>query len=106
VVFATKTPLNPAAHAGEPIGDEHEKTGATFFAPNPSPSQSGNHSAQVCPAWQFAPGASGLEHVPLAGSQVPATWQLSLAVQTTALHGLPSVAAPPPSPSKLTVNEL
>jgi len=61
---------------------------------------------QRLPSLQLVPaGATGLEHWPLAGSQVPATWHGSLAVQvtfggfehvpfalqTSAVHGLPSL---------------
>src|SRR5256885_1283029 len=39
---------------------------------------------QALPSLQEAPlGFAGLEHVPVAGSQVPATWHWSVAAQTT-----------------------
>src|SRR5207247_9298858 len=41
---------------------------------------------QALPSSQVAPlGFAGLEHVPVAGSQVPATWHWSAAAQTTGL---------------------
>src|SRR6185295_8731060 len=47
---------------------------------------------QASPSLQVLPlGASGVEHIPLAGLHVPATWHWSLAVQTT---GLPPTQAP------------
>src|SRR5258708_3759442 len=48
---------------------------------------------QALPSLQAVPFAEfGLGHVPVAGSQVPATWHWSLAVQVT---GLPPVQVPP-----------
>ena len=47
---------------------------------------------QAFPSLQVVPfGAFGFEHVPLAGSQTPATWHWSDAVQTFAV---PPVQAP------------
>jgi hypothetical protein len=65
---------------------------------------------QALPSLQAAPsGAAGLEHTPVDGSQVPALWHWSEAVQTTGLlpvhapawqlslwvHALPSLQATP-----------
>jgi hypothetical protein len=47
---------------------------------------------QLLPSLQGVPsGAPGLEHIPVAGLHMPATWHWSLAVQTT---GLPPVQVP------------
>src|SRR4051812_12735645 len=45
----------------------------------------------ACPPQDVPSGAVGLEQVPVCGSQSPATWHWSLAVQTT---GLPPVQTP------------
>src|SRR5437879_8131894 len=54
------------------------------FAPTQAPSWQESICVQASPSEQALPSAwFGLEHVPLAGSQIPATWHWSSAVQTT-----------------------
>src|SRR4029077_21094391 len=56
----------------------------TGFAPTQAPASQVSLWVQASPSVQAVPfGFSGLEQVPLAGSQVPATWHWSRAVQTT-----------------------
>src|SRR2546425_54302 len=62
------------------------------FAPTQAPSWQESLWVQASPSEQALPSAwFGLEHVPLAGSQIPATWHWSSAVQTTGF-------APPQTP--------
>src|SRR5216110_130053 len=54
------------------------------FAPTQAPSWQESLWVQASPSVQALPSVwFGLEHVPLAGSQTPATWHWSSAVQTT-----------------------
>src|SRR5947207_731343 len=56
----------------------------TGFAPTQLPAWQESLWVQASPSVQAAPSALlGLEQVPLAGSQTPATWHWSSAVQTT-----------------------
>src|SRR6266481_7487579 len=56
----------------------------TGFAPVQVPAWQVSVWVQALPSLQATPSAlAGLEQVPLAGSQVPATWHWSRAVQTT-----------------------
>src|SRR5437899_1532290 len=56
----------------------------TGFAPMQLPAWQVSVWVQASPSAQALPSAwFGLEHVPLAGSQTPATWHWSSAVQTT-----------------------
>src|SRR3989442_381354 len=58
----------------------------TGLAPTQAPAWQVSVWVQALPSLQVVPSAlSGLEQVPLAGSQVPATWHWSRAVQTTGL---------------------
>src|SRR5712691_5581536 len=58
----------------------------TGFAPTQAPAWQVSVCVQAFPSVQVLPfGLSGLEQVPLAGSQVPASWHWSSAVQTTGL---------------------
>jgi hypothetical protein len=64
----------------------HESLGVqtTRFAPLQAPDRQLSICVQASPSSQDVPSAaSGFEHAPVAGSQVPATWQASLALQTT-----------------------
>src|SRR3989442_1571248 len=57
---------------------------ATGFAPVQVPAWQGAGWGQARPSLQAAPSAlAGVEQVPLAGSQVPATWHWSSALQVT-----------------------
>src|SRR5439155_1657492 len=56
----------------------------TGVVPVHAPARQVSVRVQAVPSWQAAPsGFAGLEHVPVAGSQVPATWHWSAAAQTT-----------------------
>jgi hypothetical protein len=56
----------------------------TGFEPTQAPAWQASVCVQAVPSSQDVPSSSaGFEHVPLAGSQVPAAWHWSLAVHTT-----------------------
>src|SRR5207245_2531427 len=65
----------------------------TGFAPVQVPAWQVSVWVQAFPSLQAAPSAlAGLEQVPLAGSQVPATWHWSRAVQTTGFAAVQGAA--------------
>src|SRR2546427_783189 len=65
---------------------------ATGLLPVLSTDRAASELVPLSPPVQVPPsGASGLEHAPVEGLQVPATWHWSLAVQMT---GLPPVQTP------------
>src|SRR5262249_18631071 len=75
-VFSLQTPMLQAFPAAEQSRGEPPQTPAVQMSP----------TVQNSPSLHAEPSAlSGLEQVPLAGSQVPATWHWSSAVQTTGL---------------------
>jgi hypothetical protein len=64
----------------------------TGFDPVQTPAWQVSFCVQALPSLQAVPlGKAGLEHMPVAGLQVPAAWHWSLAVQTT---GVPLVQTP------------
>src|SRR5262249_36661352 len=67
-----------------------EAVHTTGFAPVQVPARQVSLCVQALPSSQVLPfGFSGLEHVPVAGVQVPAAWHWSRAVQTAGLAPVP-----------------
>src|SRR5439155_1557321 len=87
----------PSGFAGlehVPVAGSHEPAAwhcsaaaqTTGFVPVHVPAWQVSVRVQALPSSQVAPsGFAGLEHVPVAGSQVPAAWHWSAAAQTTGL---------------------